>query len=259
MSDRRSKPEFSFIEGDDFTDKMHQFRQEHPGATLHQSARHMYRLLVEHGLMQGRGDAGLECLWHSVCFDSDRGAVLVTASILDGMAESKIRAFMSSASDVDGEDLAWWFHGARAPLANTAIKFRLCHAMGIIDRELRDALLHVDAIGSSVAAHSRGPFTVTEKLVVELARKIPRGMRQILVGKQDAPSPSALAFGELAASLGLYAGKLGFALCAVSLVAGFQACQAEASQLLGSSRTTQLAETSRAVPHAARVQGRQVK
>ncbi len=225
MSDNGSKPGFSFIASDEFTDKMHQFRQDHPGATPHQSARHLYRVLFGDGASNGQADARLECLWHSVCFDSDRGAVLVATSILDGMAESKIKAFMSTASDADADDLAWWFDGARAPLASTAYKFRMCHALGIIDRELRDALLYLHAISSNLGNHTKGPFTFTEKLVVDLARKMPRGMRQIIIGTKEAPSPSTLAFGELAASLGLYAGKLGFAMCAVSLVAGFQESQ----------------------------------
>jgi hypothetical protein len=117
------------------------------------------------------GDEHGADLFASLHAESDRGFVLVVAAIVDERLEVLLRKFFASRSAVvSARDVGFWFKdGAIPPLQSTAMKIRLSLVLGLIDQPLKAALTKLQSLRSTIAAHTREPFSLKDAHSVEIA------------------------------------------------------------------------------------------
>lgn len=110
-------------------------------------------------------------------FESDRGFVLVAASVIDAQLELIFRELFAIRSDATPDEMDFLLTTQPLPpLQSAAIKIRLAFALGIIDRQLMRALSKLQAIRSRVMAHSREVEWLTTDHALSIVDQLPASL-----------------------------------------------------------------------------------
>lgn len=100
--------------------------------------------------------------------ESDRGCVLVAATIVDEELERLLRTFFALRSQATQSESDFFFKGVLPPLQSTALKIRMATALGLIERRVAKSLVALQRLRSQVAAHSRSRMRLTKDDIVAI-------------------------------------------------------------------------------------------
>ena len=113
-------------------------------------------------------------LFVALSVESDRGSVLVAATIIDEALRRLLTDYFKSKSQGTEKDIKFFFtDGPIPPLQSTALKIRLAFALGLIDSGSKNVLTKIQALRSRVAAHSRTPMVLQPEQIEEILKTNP--------------------------------------------------------------------------------------
>lgn len=185
MHDWRDKDPQSVMLIERFLDASIAFCTANPGASQAELSRRFPQLFWETFLPSL--DESANDLYKALMWESDRGCVLVAASVIDESLKAMLCQFFKSRSAATKDDIDFFFDSrAMPPLQSTALKIRFAFACGLLDRDLSSALLALQSLRSKIAAHSRKELILTKKMTEEITKWIPESLPNYLANSNDA-------------------------------------------------------------------------
>jgi hypothetical protein len=138
-----------------------EFHRKNPGVSPRESANEIIRACVLKSPKGKKNPEWIVNVFTGMVTESDRGFVLVAASVIDEELKRLLMDFFKTRSHGSEDDVKFFFEGQVPPLQSTSNKIKLAHILGLVDQPLRSSLLALQKIRSQVAAHSRTSFVIT--------------------------------------------------------------------------------------------------
>jgi DNA-binding MltR family transcriptional regulator len=132
-------------------------------------------------------------LWSSmhemVEISSDRACAILGATLVDSGLEMILRHAFTATAEASKDDCDWLLNGGRAPLMSMGVRARLARAIGVIDDDMKNAILRLIEIRNTFA-HESLPDPLTYDEINELMTTFPSKLRK-LIHQSEAKLPGA--------------------------------------------------------------------
>jgi len=134
----------------------HAYFQKHPSRRATEGSEKLLKFVFARNAPPNSAARAFTDLLMAGMFESDRGCVLVAASVIDKQLESMFRELFQLRSAATPSEIEFFLTALPLPpLQSTGIKIRLAFVLGLIDRPLMRALNQLQSLRSRVMAHSR--------------------------------------------------------------------------------------------------------
>jgi hypothetical protein len=141
---------------------------------------------------ESQGEALLDVV-EGMIHESDRGCVLVAASVIDQELRALLTTFFKKQSGASDKEISFFFEGGGIPpLQSTALKIRMASVLGLVDRETSHALREIQNLRSTVAAHTRKRMKLTDQQVDSIVCQLIPDARKTLAEGLNRISPDTI-------------------------------------------------------------------